>query len=158
VNVDLDKSALISDFSPVQIRVNKDESKMIDFTVVAQSASHRVYTIVAGATDAAGIRKASQAVLTVQEPVSDAQRRAESDPGLKDSADEFEQKYEAGPSLDDWKSVSTEPPSGGTGPAPGPAQMNWLLIAGAVAGASLIIFYIYRRTRVYGELQEMPER
>ena len=157
ITVDLDSSALVSDFTPIQLRVNRDQSSMIDFTVVAQSASQRVYSIVAGAADAAGIRKTSQAVLTVQEPVSDAQRRAESDPGLKPAADAFEERYEASPSLDDWESVSTEP-SSGTGPAPGPAPVNWLLIAGAAAGAFLIIFYIYRRTRVYGELQEMPER
>jgi len=157
ITVEFDGSALVSDFTPIQLRVNRDESTMIDFTVVAQTAAHRVYTIVAGAADASGFRKTSQAVLTVQEPVSDAQRRAESDPGLKDAADGFKERYESGPSLDDWESVSTEPPSG-TGQAAGPAPVNWLLIAGAAAGALLIIFYIYRRTRVYGELQEMPER
>ncbi len=83
--------------------------------------------------------------------------RAERDPGLKPAADAFEERYEASPSLDDWESVSTEP-SSGTGTSAGPAPVNWLLIAGAAAGALLIIFYIYRRTRVYGELQEMPER
>jgi hypothetical protein len=151
VNVELDPS-LDTDFNPLEVRVGKDKSKQVDFTVIPGSAEHKLYIIRAEAEAADGMKKTAESFLTVEEPVSDAKRFAEKDPGLLPDADDYANQYRAGANLDDWQDIQdlgrTSEDDGEPLPDGQPAPLNWLFIAAAVVAVASIIFFIYKRTVV----------
>jgi len=156
VSLDLDES-LNTNFIPLDVRVGKDMSKQIDFTIVPLSDDHKLYMIRAEVEGETGGKKTAESFLTVEEPVADVQRMAESDPGLRPDADDYAAKYNAGPSLDDWKGIQEatsvhddkpKPPNGQSGP------LNWLLIFAAVVAIAAIILYVYKKTMVVQETEQ----
>ncbi len=151
VNVEMDAS-LETDFNPLDVKVPKDKSAQIDFTVIPGTDEHKLYLIRVFAQSEQGIKKSAESFLTVEEPVSDAGRYAESDPGLRPEADDYADSYHAGASLDDWQNIQDLGRTSGDDPTPPPnnqpGYLTWILIAGAVVAGASIIFFIYKRTVV----------
>jgi hypothetical protein len=157
LDVDLD-SNLKANFIPLEVMVGKDMSRQIEFTVVPQSSDHKLYIISAAVQGEFGGRKTAESFLTVEEPVADIQRRVESDPSLKDDADDYADKYDAGPSIDDWKDVQgiDDISDDVVGPPVQPSSpINWVMIISAGAAIGLIVFYVYKKTRVVKEMEEL---
>jgi len=148
---------LSTDFKPMQFRLGKDSSRIIEFTIAASSTGHNLYTLRAIVADENGEKKTAEAYLTIDEPAADAARAAETDPKLSAAAGSYGDKYNAAPSIEDWRGINAEAndtlTGGHTEAKPQPAQFNWLLVALAAAGVFMIVFYIYRKTHVYNELQ-----
>ena len=159
-NLDVDfDSNLKSNFIPLAVKVGKDKSRQIEFTVVPQSSDHKLYMISAAVQGEIGGRKTAESFLTIEEPVADIQRKVESDPSLKDDADDYADKYGAEPSIDDWKDVQgigDDDDDDEIDPTVQPAPpVNWVMIVAAVAAIGLIALYIYKKTRVVSEIEEL---
>jgi hypothetical protein len=104
-----------------------------------------------------GGKKTAESYLTVNEPVSDAHRIAENNSDFIDDANDFEELYDLGPDLDDWKDFRnrTSGPGKVAGNVTGePGPINWMLIIIVAALISVIIFYIYKKTSVVDETEQ----
>ncbi|MBN2330821.1 MAG: hypothetical protein JXC85_03325 [Candidatus Aenigmarchaeota archaeon] len=151
VSLAMDQS-LKTDFNSQDVRVSRDKSAQIEFTVIPGSSEHRLYIIRAEAEAEDGGKKSADSFLTVEEPVSDADRYVESDPKLKPDADGYAESYRASPSLEEWQEIqdlgSTSGEDDEQPAAAQPGPLNWILIAAAVFAIAAIIFLIYKRTVV----------
>ncbi len=154
VNLQLDAS-LESDFNPVEVRVGKDRSAQIDFTVLPKSDDPKLYMIRALVENENGVKKSAESFLTIEEPVSDANRLAENNPSLRSDAEDYADSYGSGASLDEWEHIqdlgSTDDGDGGAVPDAQPGAMNWILIIAAVVIIASFALYIYRKMVVVQE-------
>lgn len=148
---------LESDFSDMEITIPGGTKRTIAIVVVPKDTEKNLHVIRASVEDESGRKKVVEATLTVDEALSDINRMAENDPNLRDAADEFKEIYDSGADLDEWREVNEnilrQDDTDGLlpEPAPGIHWVIWIAIAGVIAG--VLVYYIYKRSRVTNEME-----
>jgi len=158
ISIDM-PSQLNTDFKPLQASIGRGASRTIEFSVAPASTERNLYMIKAVVEDSKGDKKVTESYLTVEEAAGDAQRVAETVPKFQEDANSYEGKYDTSPTINDWKDVNDAADAaikGGKSVEGQPASpLNWVFILLAAVGISLVVFFIYRKTHVYQEVQ-MP--
>lgn len=155
VNLDIEDE-LTTTFRPQEMQLIRGARKQATFLVTPQTDEHNVYIIrVAVEGDIDGIKYA-EALLTVDEPPSDANRAAEENPQLGNDADVLEDLYDDGPDLRDVNDFNDRrnalSPNNGD-PAPDSFPWGIVMIIPIAVAIIIIVYFIFKRTRVTKDIE-----
>jgi len=143
--------ALDSDTSSMEVTIAGNTRRTLGIVVVPKEAKKRLFTLMVSVRDGQGRTKTATAMLTVNEAVSDVRRAAENGTLSDKDASGFEEHYNSGSDLSDWKDINgkigNEEIGGDNDEGQGlPSWIIWLAAAGLITGIGA--FYIYKKSKV----------
>ncbi len=154
IKVETDEG-LICSFPEVPVKIGKGSTGTYNFLATPKSQDHEIHKITMTVENENGVKKVAEAMLTVDEAISNINTGAENDMISDSEADAMENEYASGADLEKWEFMEGDDGGfvtpGGTEETP--FSFMWMIVITAVVAAiGAAGFYIYKKSHVTQEI------